>query len=161
MAAAMKALVVMAAEMLLALAPGAALAQTVGGVLVPPIPAPGNGSLYPGSGSLFPSPTPQQSGRFGGGGHRGFNRGFGGGGFYYYEEPYVVHDVVYVHDQPAAAPAPPPPPPEPREAYVLGHSYGSLPGGCLKMIEGGESYFHCSGEWYRQVGAQYLAVAMP
>jgi YHS domain-containing protein len=31
----------------------------------------------------------------------------------------------------------------------------------MKMIDGGVSYYHCSGEWYRQVGGEYRAVAQP
>jgi hypothetical protein len=119
------------------------------------------GPLYPqpGSGSLYPTPIPPQTGSFGG--HGGHHRGFGTGGFFLYQEPYVVHDVVYIHDQPAAAAEPPPPPPSPREPYVLGRTYASLPGGCLKMVEGGAAYFLCSGDWYRQVGREYRAVAAP
>jgi hypothetical protein len=93
-----------------------ATAQTLpGGVLPGPLfPQPGSGSLFPGNGSLFPnSSMPQQHGNFGGGRHHG--HGFGSGGFIIYEDqPEVVHDVVVVHDQPAAAPEPPPPAP-PRE----------------------------------------------
>ena len=52
-----------------------------------------------------------------------------------------------------------------REPYVLGKSYASLPGGCMKLIEEGASYYLCSGEWYRQVGsgsaAKFKAVARP
>ena len=59
----------------------------------------------------------------------------------------------------AAVPAPP------REPYVIGNSYSSLPSGCMKMIEVDASYYYCSGEWYRQVkggnDAQYRAVAQP
>jgi hypothetical protein len=157
-----------AAGALLALAPAGALGQTVsaGGVLSPPILQPGGGSLYPGNGSLFPSPVPSQGGirvtRHGlhDGVRRGGHRGFGGTVFIE-EEPDVVHDVVVVHDEAAAAPEAPPPPPPPREPYVIGRTYASLPGGCLKMVEGGASYFHCSEGWYRQVGAQYRAVAGP
>jgi hypothetical protein len=140
---------------LLALAPASALAQTatVGGVLSPPIPGPGNGSL-------FPTPIPPQTVA------RGARDGRHRGGFrndvFFYEEPYTVHDVVVVHDQPAEPAAPPEPPPAPRERWVLGRTYGSLPGGCLKMISGGASYFQCSGNWYRELGAeQYKAVEMP
>jgi hypothetical protein len=152
---------------LLALAPAGAVAQPVsaGGVLAPPIAQPGGGSLYPGNGSLFPNSVPSQGGVRGsghgsvGGFHRG-HRGFANDVFIY-EEPDVVHDVVVVHDEAAAAPEAPPPPPPPREPYVIGRTYASLPGGCLKMVEGGASYFHCSEGWYRQVGAQYRAVAGP
>ena len=163
----MKTLWLTAAGVLLALAPAGTAAQTVspGGVLAPPILQPGGGSLYPGNGSLFPAPMRSQGGVRGSGrgavgnvhhGHRGFANDV-----FIYEEPDVVHDVVVVHDEAAAAPEPPPPPPDPREPYVIGRSYGSLPGGCMKMIEGGASYFHCSEGWYRQVGALYRAVAGP
>ncbi|HLO20335.1 MAG TPA: hypothetical protein VK192_07570 [Sphingomicrobium sp.] len=150
---------------LLAVAPANAQTQQVpgGGVLPPPILQPGSGSLYPGSGSLYPNPNPPQAGTGStrSGVHRGPRRGFNGG-VVLFEEPEVIHDVVVVHDQAAEQPAPPPPPPLPRKPYVLGRSYSSLPGGCLKMIVGGASYFQCSGEWYRQVGAaEYEAVEMP
>ena len=135
-------------------------AQTLpGGVLPGPLfPQPGSGSLYPSNGSLFPnSSMPQQHGNFGGG--HGHGHGFGTGGFFYYEEPYVVHDVEVIHDQ---APEPPPPPPPPRQRWVLGKSYDALPGGCLKMLTPGGSFFDCSGEWYLQTGnAKYKAVAQP
>ena len=83
------------------------------------------------------------------------------GGFILVEREYVpvvereVVREVTVAEPPAAAPPPP------RKPYVIGRNYSSLPGGCMKIIEDGASYFYCSGEWYRQVGAQYLAVAMP
>jgi hypothetical protein len=102
--------------------------------------------------------APRGSMHDGGGFHRG--HGFRGGGFFIVPETEVVHDVVVVHDQPAAAPEPPPPAP-PREPYVIGRTYASLPGGCLKMVEGGASFFHCSEGWYRQVGARFRAVARP
>lgn len=152
-----------AAAVLLALAPSGAPAQTVGagGVLAPPIAMPGGGSLYPGNGSLYPSPVPSQGATRGARTfHRGGHRGFANDVFIY-EEPDVVHDVVVVHDEASAAPEPPPPPPLPREPYVIGRTYGSLPGGCLKMVEGGASYFRCSEGWYRQVGAQYRAMGEP
>ena len=147
---------------LAALAPASASAQVLpgGGLAGPLFPQPGSGSLYP-------TPIPPQtvmrgSGGFGRGRHRG---GFDNGVFIY-EQPYVVHEVVVVHDQPAAAPEPTPsalaPPPAPREPYVLGRTYGSLPDGCMKMIAGGASYFQCSVEWFRLVGSgQYKAVAAP
>jgi hypothetical protein len=54
----------------------------------------------------------------------------------------------------------------PRKPYVVGGTYASLPGGCMKMIEEGGSYYFCGGgEWYRQLGdgsgAKYRAVARP
>src|SRR5689334_10103773 len=123
---------------------GALVALVPAGVGAQVLPGGGlAGPLYPqpGSGSLYPTPIPPQTGSFGRGGHvGGHHRGFGTGGFFLYQEPYVVHDVVVVHDQPAAAPAPPPPPPEPRRVFVLGKTYDTLPPyGCLKMIEGGSS----------------------
>ena len=135
-----------------------ALAQTatIGGVLPPPIPGPGMGSLYP-------TPMPSQNNVRGGTGVPGFHRfhrGINGNGFFYYEEPQYYPVVVeqVVHDEPAAPPAPPP---EPRKPYVLGRTYSSLPGGCGKLIQDGASYYVCSGEWYRQVGSEYKAVRMP
>lgn len=86
-------------------------------------------------------------------------------GLPYFYEPYpVVIEREVVREVPVLV-EPAAPPPEPREPYVIGKSYASLPGGCLKMIQSGASYFYCSGEWYRQVGegsgALYKAVAMP
>ena len=77
-------------------------------------------------------------------------------------EPTVIIEREVVREL-AAAPEPPPPPPPapPREPHVLGKSYGSLPGGCMKLIEDGASYYLCSGEWYRQVGSGYRAVRGP
>jgi hypothetical protein len=81
-------------------------------------------------------------------------------GWPYYEREYVTH--VIEHEVIREVPVEAPPPPPPRELYVIGRSYGSLPGGCMKMIEGGASYFYCSGEWYRAVGAsRYEAVVSP
>lgn len=141
---------------LLALAPATAQVLPGGNIAGPLFP-------QPGSGSLFPTPIPQQGSvrGFRDGFHRGMRHGFDGGVFIY-EEPEVVHDVLVVHDQPAAAPEPPPAPPAPRERYVIGKSYASLPGGCMKMVEAGANYFLCSGDWYREVGRdQYKAVAAP
>ncbi len=98
--------------------------------------------------------------------HPGHMRGFRGffPGFFYVE-PQVIHDVVVVHDAPAEPPAPPAPPPPPRKPFILGRTYSSLPGGCMKMIDRGISYYQCSGKWYRQVGGggdgPYRAVAQP
>ena len=94
--------------------------------------------------------------------------GFGHQGFFipYFVErqaPVIIEREV-VREVPVVV-EPPPPPPPPREPYVIGKSYASLPGGCMKMIEGGASYYLCSGEWYRQVGssraATYKAIAQP
>lgn len=140
---------------------GPAAAQILpGGVLPGPLfPQPGSGSLYPGNGSLFPHSLPPQTGVPGFHRHHGFH-----GAIILYERPIVVHDVVVVHDQAPEPPSPPPSPSpsKPRQRWVLGRSYGSLPGGCLKMLMGNGAFFDCSGEWYRQVGArQYKAVAAP
>ena len=148
---------------LLAPAPAASQAQQISlGVLAGPLsPQPGSGSLYPVGGSLYPTPVPRAhdisgSRGFNRGTHRGFN-----GGFIFYEEPHVVHDIVVVHDQPTPPPPPSPPAP-PSPGHVIGHSYDSLPGGCMKMVERGVSYFHCSGDWYREVaGRRYEAVEVP
>ena len=73
------------------------------------------------------------------------------------EVPVIVEREVVVREVPAAPPAPPP---EPRKPYVVGKSYASLPASCLKLIEGGASYYYCGGgEWYRLSGKRYLAVA--
>ena len=92
------------------------------------------------------------------GGH-GF-RGIGGVWIVEREVPVIVEREV-VREVPVPVPAEPPPPP--RKPYVIGNSYASLPGGCMKLIEEGVSYYYCSGEWYRQVGsgsaATYKAVA--
>jgi hypothetical protein len=155
----MNALRLTAAGTLLALAPAGVSAQVLpGGGLA--------GPLYPqpGSGSLYPTPIPPQGSVRGSrdGFHRGFRHGFGGTVFIY-AEPEVVHDVVVVHDTPAPEPAAAPePPPPPRERYVIGKSYDSLPAGCMKMVEAGGTYFLCSGDWYREVGRdRYKAVTAP
>jgi hypothetical protein len=108
-----------------------------------------------------PPPPPQSviHGTFDGGFH---HHRFNGGGFLLVPETEVVHDVVVVHDQPAQPPEPPPPPPAPKEPWVMGRTYASLPGGCMKMVEKAAAYFYCGGEWYRQVGqSQYRAVGKP
>lgn len=110
----------------------------------------------PGLGSRSPPPPPQSvvHGTVNGG-IPGFFPGF------YYEREYVpVIEREVIREVPAEQqPAPPPPP---RKPYVIGHSYSSLPGGCMKMIQDGAVYYHCSGEWYRQVGPdQYKAVSQP
>ena len=74
-------------------------------------------------------------------------------------EPAVIIEREIVREVPVIVEAPPPPPP--RKPYVIGASYASLPGGCMKLIEAGASYYYCSGEWYRQAGNQYRAVAKP
>jgi hypothetical protein len=80
------------------------------------------------------------------------------------EREYVVEREI-IREVPVAAPAPPPPPPPPRKPHVIGRTYSALPGSCMKMIEGGETYFQCSGEWYREVrdtgDGPYVAVRQP
>ena len=105
-----------------------------------------------------------QRGRRGFHGHHHGGKGFGGfGGVWIVERevPVIVEREV-VREVPVA---PPPPPPPPRKPWVLGKSYASLPGGCMKWIEEGVSYYGCSGEWYRQVGSgsnvTYKAVGAP
>ena len=106
-----------------------------------------------------------------GGPRTGLTRANGGGmvpgrGFavpFWIGEREVVHEVVHevIREVPAAPPPPAEPPPSPRKPYVIGASYASLPGGCMKMVEAGGAYFYCSGEWYRQLGAGYQAVREP
>jgi hypothetical protein len=86
-------------------------------------------------------------------------------GVYVYERE-VIHVVERTPEPPPSPPAAPAvAPAPPRKPYAIGNSYATLPGGCMKMIDGGVSYYHCSGEWYRQVGSgsgvQYKAVASP
>ena len=100
--------------------------------------------------------------------HHGMH-GFKGGFFPFFpyerEVVYVVEREVVRDDPPAEKPAAVEPPAPPRKPFVIGRSYSSLPGGCMKLIDEGVSYYNCSGEWYRQVGAgrgaQYKAVAQP
>jgi len=83
---------------------------------------------------------------------------------YFEREPTVVVQREVVREVPVPA-EPKPPAPPPREPYAVGKSYDSLPGGCMKMIQDGASYYLCSGEWYRQEGSggavKYKAVAQP
>ena len=79
------------------------------------------------------------------------------------QDPVIIEKEV-VKEVPVVVKDPPPPPP--REPYAIGKTYASLPSsGCMKMIEGGASYYLCSGEWYQQVGgdgaAKYKAVTQP
>jgi len=117
----------------------------------------GGGVTLPGIGVRSPHP---ESIVHGSPGFHGFFPGF------IIQREYVpVIEREIIREVPAAAPAPAAPPPPPRKAYVLGRSYSSLPGGCMKLIQDGGSYYYCSGEWYREVGAgsaaQYKAVAQP
>jgi len=94
-----------------------------------------------------------------GGGLHG-NRGFHVPYYVYEREPTVIIEREVIREAPVIVEAPPPPPP-PRKPYVVGASYASLPGGCMKLIEDGQSYFYCGGEWYRQAGKQYRAIEGP
>lgn len=106
-----------------------------------------------GSGLRLPPPAPPPIGEF---------HGFPGLIIVEREVPVIVERET----PPPPVPLTPPAPPsgeakEARKPYVIGMTYSSLPGGCMKMIEGGASYYWCSGEWYRQMGKQYRAVAKP
>jgi len=94
-----------------------------------------------------------------GGGLHG-KRGFHVPYYVYEREPTVIIEREVVREVPVVVEAPPPPPP-PRKPYAIGASYASLPGGCMKLIEDGQSYYYCSGEWYRQAGKQFRAVQGP
>lgn len=90
----------------------------------------------------------------------GFHGGFGGVFIVEREVPIIIEREV-VREVPPA----PPPSPSPegegskRKPYVIGSTYASLPGGCMKLIEDGVSYYYCGGEWYKQTGKLYRAVA--
>ena len=92
----------------------------------------------------------------------GFKHGFGGVWVVEREVPVYVEVPVAA---PPVTPAPEQAQVEKRKPYVIGASYDSLPGGCMKLIEEGVSYYYCSGDWYRQAGwgrsATYKAVARP
>ena len=85
-------------------------------------------------------------------------------GVYVVERVHVIEREV-VKEVPVAPPPEPPPPAPPRKPYKIGALYDSLPSPCMKMIEDGASYYHCSGEWYRQSGSgsavQYVAIREP
>ena len=90
--------------------------------------------------------------------HGGKHHGFGGGIWIVEREvPVIVEREVIREVKLVEPPAPPPPP---RAPYVVGKSYASLPDSCMKLIEGGASYYYCGGgKWYRLAGKRYLAVA--
>jgi hypothetical protein len=73
----------------------------------------------------------------------------------------VVVEREVVREVLVAPPPPPEPPPPSRKPYVVGSTYASLPGGCMKMIEAGGAFYYCGGDWYRQVGRAYRAVEQP
>lgn len=106
---------------------------------------------------------PSHSNRFSWERGQRFRGGIGGVWIVEREVPVIVEREV-VREVPAPPPAPSPKGEGKRKPYVIGSTYASLPGGCMKMIEGGASYYFCGGgEWYRQVGsgrsARYQAVA--
>jgi hypothetical protein len=85
--------------------------------------------------------------------------------------PIYIEREVVVERQVVESVTPPPAPPHqgegssapppPRKPYVVGSTYASLPGGCMKMIEAGSAFYYCGGDWYRQVGRAYRAVREP
>lgn len=109
-----------------------------------------------------------QSGGVGGGFRRLPPPPVADGAFLGFPGVYVIERVQVIEREvvkEVPAPPPPEPPPPPRKPYVVGASYDTLPGPCMKMIQDGASYYHCSGEWYRQVGSgsavEYRAVQAP
>lgn len=94
----------------------------------------------------------------------GFHGGFGGVWVVEREVEVPVYVEVPVAAAPVASPQPSPEGEgEKRKPYVIGASYDSLPGSCMKLIEEGVSFYYCSGEWYQEVRAGrdplYRAVA--
>ena len=77
------------------------------------------------------------------------------------EEVAVEGKAEAVEPAKEAPAATPEPKPEPREPYAIGKSYASLPGGCMKLIQDGVSYFNCSGDWYQPKNGGYVAVNAP
>ena len=104
-----------------------------------------------------------------GGPRTGITRANGGGVMpqrgiqvpFFYPEREVIIEREIIREVPAAPPPPPEPAPPPKKPYVIGASYASLPGGCMKMVEAGGTYYYCGCEWYRQVGSAYKAVREP
>ena len=107
---------------------------------------------------------PSHSNNFSWEGKPGFRGGFPGAFYVGDRETVTIIEREVVREVPAQ-PAVVVPPPEPRKPYVIGATYASLPGGCMKMIEGVTSYYYCDGEWYRQIAEgrspAYKAVAKP
>jgi len=140
---------VMAAALIFAAREAGAQDRPVGGVPRNHIPSTNHFSWEGGHGNM----------------HGRFHDGFGGGVWIAEREV-----PVYIETPPPPAAAPLPEQAQggakeapPREAYVIGKTYASLPGSCMKLIEEGVSFYYCGGEWYRQVGegraAMYRAVA--
>lgn len=100
-----------------------------------------------GSRITLPSPSNHFSWERG----HGFKHGFPGVWIVEREVPVIVEKEV-VKEVPVPTPGPSPEGEgKKRKPYVVGATYASLPGGCMKMIESGAAYYYCSGEWYRQV----------
>ena len=93
---------------------------------------------------------PSHSNNFSWEGRPGFHGGFPGGFFVGDRETVTVIEREIIREVPAE-PAVAIPPPEPRKPYAIGATYASLPGGCMKLIDAGVSYYFCDGEWYREV----------
>lgn len=93
--------------------------------------------------------------------HGGNMHGLSSGIFVVEREVPVIVEKEVVREKPAEPPVAVAPP-EPRKPYVIGSTYASLPAGCMKMIDGGATYYYCDGDWYQQVGdgrsATYKAV---
>ena len=103
-------------------------------------------------------PPPPSPGDHGGGKHGGFHIPF----LIVQRDVPVIIEREVVREVPAEPKAPPEPPAPPRGPYVVGKSYSSLPDSCMKLIEGGASYYYCGGEeWYRGAGKKFLAVRKP
>ena len=106
------------------------------------------------------TPPPRDHGGGSHGGHHGFN----GTVWIVEREVPVIIEREVVREVPVVVEPPPPRPP--RKPFVVGRHYASLPGGCMKLIEDGASYYYCGGgEWYRLMGSgsavKYRAVAKP
>src|SRR5688572_30022909 len=99
----------------------------IGGWTAPPSPRFHSHSVNGAFGSARP--------RHRGGRAHGRNGYFGYPYYDYEREPTVIIEREVVREVPVIVEAPPPPPP--RKPYVIGASYASLPGGCMKMIEEG------------------------
>lgn len=138
--------------------PATAQDRPVGGVPRITIPPP---TFHPGfpDGALKSAP-PNQNNLFSWERGSGFHGGFGNVWVVEREVPVVVREVVQA-PPPQAVPLPQNPGggAKERKPYVLGASYASLPGSCMKMIEDGVSFYYCSGDWYRQEGKSYRAVS--
>ncbi|MCL6741713.1 hypothetical protein LZ518_11305 [Sphingomonas sp. RB56-2] len=85
----------------------------------------------------------------GGGMDGGSINGLGGVWVVERDVPVVIEREV-VKEVPVPVPMTPP---EPRKPYLIGASYDSLPGGCMKLIEEGTSFYYCDGGWYQEVRA--------